>query len=88
MYRCPACRTRRRSPQLFTQHLLATGHKLCNCGGYEWGPHRPGSPCCDQHPAGAVHKALRQGASDEEAWEVQMGVVCGTPGRSMGEWPG
>lgn len=86
-YRCPDCRTRRKSFDLFTRHLRESGHRACNCGGYEWGPHRPGSPCCDQHPAAAVHRAARQGATYEECWEIQMALVTETPGRPMREWP-
>ena len=32
LFRCPECRTRRRSHGLFTQHLRETGHRLCRCG--------------------------------------------------------
>lgn len=87
-YRCPSCRTRRQSHALFTQHLRDSGHKLCHCGGYEWGPHRPGSPCCTAHPMSPVHQAARQGASAEVLEELEMECVWSEPGRPMREWPG
>lgn len=66
LFRCPECRTRRRSHGLFTKHLLDTGHKVCNCGGYPWGPHRPDSPYCHKNPYSPALEASRAGVSDAE----------------------
>lgn len=60
MFRCPACRTRRKDYGLFTQHLKDSGHRACDCGGYHY-RHRPGSPFCVQHPFVALNAAKRRG---------------------------
>lgn len=65
MFRCPACRTRRKDWGLFQEHLQATGHRACNCGGYHYA-HRPGSPFCIENHLAALHEADRHGAGDAD----------------------
>lgn len=80
LFRCPECRTRRRSHSLFTQHLRATGHRLCRCGGYHY-EHRPGSPFCEHNPMSAALLASRHGASNEEVLDIALEIVLTTRGR-------
>jgi hypothetical protein len=80
LFRCPECRTRRRSYGLFTQHLRETGHRLCRCGGYHY-EHRPGSPFCERNPMSAALLASRYGASDEEVTDIALEIVLSTRGR-------
>ena len=40
MIRCPQCRTRRASYASMMAHVKASGHKLCDCGGYHF-PQQP-----------------------------------------------
>ena len=80
LFRCPACRTRRRDWSLFTRHIEATGHRLCNCGGYHYA-HRPGSPFCESNPRSDVLLASRQGVPDDELLDIQADVAFSRPGR-------
>lgn len=82
MFRCPQCRTRRKDYGLFTQHLRASGHGLCNCGGYHFA-HRPGSPLCEQNPRSVWNDAIRQGASLDDLIEIILYV----PGEIGGSEP-
>ena len=43
-------------------HVKASGHKLCDCGGYHF-PHREGSPCCHSNPMSALHAAASAGTT-------------------------
>lgn len=61
LFRCPECRTRRHSWDLFSRHLKETGHRLCTCGGYHYA-HRPGSTYCERHPLADLHRAAREHA--------------------------
>lgn len=74
VFRCPECRTRRRSHGLFTQHLRESGHKACICGGYHY-KHRPGSPYCVHNPMSAALLASRYGASDDEVAEIALDLA-------------
>lgn len=74
LFRCPECRTRRRSHGLFTQHLRESGHKACICGGYHY-KHRPGSPYCVHNPMSAALLASRYGASDEEVADIALDLA-------------
>lgn len=85
MFRCPDCRTRRKDWGLFTQHLHASGHRLCDCGGYHY-KHRPGSPYCHGNPMSAVLHALRDGASDEQVAEIEIEVATTHPGKPFRRW--
>lgn len=73
-YRCPQCGTRRTDYQLLLKHCADHGHKLCDCGGYHF-KHRPGSPCCKVNPMAPVHQALRDGASVEQAQDIEDDVL-------------
>ncbi|MFV0676687.1 hypothetical protein [Variovorax sp. tm] len=86
LFRCPECRTRRRDHGLFTQHLRATGHRLCRCGGYHY-EHRPGSPYCERNPMSAALLASRHGASDEEVFDIALEIALTTPGRAFAACP-
>lgn len=78
VFRCPECRTRRRSHALFTQHLRESGHKVCICGGYHY-QHRPGSPYCERNPQSAALLASRYGASDEEVADIALDLALAPP---------
>lgn len=69
VWRCPECRTRRSTIPLLSAHLMASGHTLCNCGGYHYA-HRPGSPCSIRNPLSALWIAMRQGEGPEVLQEV------------------
>ena len=79
--RCPECRTRRKSFDLFTRHLRETGHRVCWCGGYSFA-HRPGSPYCEQNAMSAVRIAARQeGITADELLEIAIDCAWEKPGR-------
>lgn len=78
MFRCPECRTRRRDHGLFTRHLAASGHKLCNCGGYHYS-HRPGSPYCEVNPVSALLLADRYGANEQDLMRCARSIIETTP---------
>lgn len=84
-YRCPDCRTRRKNYGLFTKHLRDSGHRLCDCGGYHY-RHRPGSPYCKANPMSVVLHALREGATPEQAQELQDEVAFCLPGKPFKQW--
>lgn len=87
MMRCPECRTRRKSFDLFTKHLRETGHKVCDCGGYPW-VHRPGSPYCVRNPMSAVLLAIRaDNCTDDELREIEIDCAVHHPGRPLKVWP-
>jgi hypothetical protein len=68
------------------RHIKASGHKLCNCGGYHYA-HRPFSPFCYSNPMAPALHASRGGASDEEVFEIMLEIVWSTPGRPLKIWP-
>ena len=76
--RCPECRTRRTTRGLFSQHVQATGHKLCQCGGYHYA-HRPGSPYCAYNPVSALLLADRYGAEDDDLRRCALYIISETP---------
>lgn len=77
-WRCPECRTRRSTVPLLKAHLKASGHKMCNCGGYHYA-HRPGSPCCIRNPLSALWIAMRQGEGPEVLQEIAAYVSTRGP---------
>jgi hypothetical protein len=77
-YRCPGCRTRRSTLPLLKAHLAASGHTLCNCGGYHY-VHRPGSPCCVRNPVSALWMAMRQGEERDVLHEIAAYVSMHWP---------
>lgn len=84
--RCPDCRTRRKSFDLFTRHLRETGHRVCWCGGYSFA-HRPGSPYCEQNAMGAVRIAARQeGITLAELQEIEVDCAWEKAGRPFTKW--
>jgi hypothetical protein len=80
--RCPACRSRRTTYQAMQEHINATGHKLCTCGGYHYA-HRPGSPFCEANPNAAWHHAWRAGEPPEVLDEIMLDTVLTHPGRPL-----
>lgn len=90
MYRCPACRTRRRDWGLFSRHVEASGHRLCTCGGYHYA-HRPGSPYCERNPLCDLHRASREGADAATLAEIraELALEAALEGRAPagGECP-
>lgn len=78
LFRCPECRTRRKDWGLFTQHLKASGHRVCTCGGYHY-KHRPGSPYCVHNPLGAMYVASRQGEGPEVLLQIAASIVSDAP---------
>lgn len=83
IWRCPECRTRRHSRALFTRHIQATGHKLCQCGHVAYGgaafPHRPGSPFCAYNPLSALRLADRDGADEDDLIRCALYIISETP---------
>lgn len=77
-FRCPECRTRRKDYKLFTQHLRATGHRVCNCGGYHYS-HRKGSPFCYGSPFADIYHASRAGESDETLVRIAKSIAANDP---------
>lgn len=71
MIRCPGCRTRRATYMGMFTHLLLTGHKVCNCGGYDYA-HRPGSPYCYRNAMSDVRHAARRG----DDWLTLMEIAA------------
>lgn len=84
-HRRPQCGTRRPDYRLLLQHCATHDHKLCDCGGYHF-KHRPGSPCCNKNPMAAVHQALRDGASVEEAADIELDIVLFGKGKEFAKW--
>lgn len=83
--RCPECRSRRATYESMQQHIKATGHKLCQCGGvdgYHY-PHRPGSPLCEKNTRLDYNLALRAGASDEELLDILLDIALTKPGKPL-----
>lgn len=80
VYRCPECRTPRKSYELFVKHCLTCPRSTCTCGGYPY-KHRPGSPCCEQNPLSILYQADRAGATTEQLLELAADIAfddCGT----------
>ena len=67
------------------QHCKDHDHTLCDCGGYHY-KHRPGSPCCKANPMSPVHTALRDGATEQEARDIEDDVLWFGRGKPMKEW--
>lgn len=86
MLRCPECRSRRTTFKAMQLHIKASGHKLCGCGGYHY-LHRPGSPFCDSNPMAPALRASREGASDEEVYEMVIGLAWSVAGKPLKAWP-
>ena len=86
MLRCPECRSRRTTYKSMQAHVNATGHKLCACGGYHYS-HRPGSPFCDGNPMAPALRASREGASEEEVFEIAVEIAWGVAGKPLKVWP-
>lgn len=82
MLRCPACRTRRTTYAAMQEHIKASGHKLCTCGGYHFA-HRPGSPFCEQNPHAGYYHALRAGEPDEVLLEILVDMAWHLQGRPL-----
>ena len=86
MLRCPECRSRRTTYTSMQRHINASGHKLCQCGGYPY-PHRPGSPYCEQNPMAPALAASRAGESDEAVQEIAIGIALAVAGKPLKQWP-
>lgn len=80
VFRCPDCRTRRVSYNLFTRHIQQSGHRLCHCGGYHYA-HRPRSAYCDQNTMCDVNRASRAGTPDHELADIAAWCALNRPGR-------
>jgi hypothetical protein len=85
MLRCPGCRTRRATFASMLLHIRATGHDLCNCGGFHF-KHRPGSSCCERNPWAALCQAKRAGAPLNEQLDIAADLAVDLPGKPMKEW--
>lgn len=77
-FRCPECRTRRRDFGLFTRHIAASGHRVCQCGGYHYS-HRPGSPYCEENPLSIMLLAARAGEPDESLIRLARTLAAEQP---------
>lgn len=94
VYRCMKCRTRNtfgKPPHMYARgrwcrHCTHTtfypdkerqNRPVCRCGGYHFN-HRPGSPCCNQHPLGLLNSARRADAPEEVLRELaeRLGVAA------------
>jgi hypothetical protein len=64
------------------EHIKATGHKLCTCGGYHYA-HRPGSPYCEVNLFAAYFHAWRAGESQEVLDEIQVDIAWSAKGRPL-----
>jgi DNA-directed RNA polymerase subunit RPC12/RpoP len=88
IYRCSKCRTRNTFRRALASYVRGKrcrhcGHAGfyvdrermnrigCQCGGYHF-PHRPGSPCCDHHPARDYWRALREGATGDDLLDASL----------------
>ncbi len=80
-YRCPACRTRRTDWLSLLAHCAKSGHKLCNCGEYEYA-HRPGSPYCKSNVWSELLYAERAGESKDVLLEIAAEIAFDNPGRA------
>lgn len=78
-YRCPACRTRRTGRLFLLVHCRATGHAVCNCGGYHHA-HRPGSPFCCRNALSDLRHAERAGESEDVLLEIFANCAWDNPG--------
>lgn len=65
IYRCPSCRTRRKSYSVLLDHIAKSGHRTCNCGGYHF-PHREGSKFCNANPIAHIYLCERYGGKSED----------------------
>lgn len=83
--RCPACRTRRATFTSLLEHIQASGHKLCYCGGYHH-PHRPTGGCCEQNVWGALRQAQRRGDPLDTQMEIAADIAFEARGKPMKEW--
>ena len=83
--RCPQCRTRRTTYAAMQDHIRASGHQLCQCGGYHY-PHRPESTYCERNPSAPYWHAARAGATEAELDDMEMCIVWHTPGRPFTKW--
>lgn len=84
IFRCPACRTRRKDWGLFSAHLQESGHRLCKCGGYHYA-HRPGSTYCERNPMCDLHRASRAGADAETLAAIRDELVLDAAWEGHGE---
>lgn len=78
VFRCPSCRTRRKSYALFSQHLRSSGHAVCKCGGYHHN-HRPGSPYCYQNPLADLHHEARRCDDDATLERIALHIIETNP---------
>lgn len=78
--RCPGCRTRRATFTSLVNHIAASGHRLCRCGGYHFA-HRPCGGYCHQHEMATARDAARRGAEGEALATLIAEVAFDTPGR-------
>lgn len=85
MFRCPECRTRRKDYKLFLQHIQLSGHKLCDCGGYNY-KHRPGSRYCYVNPMAPAEHASRAGMSDKDVQDIREQIAWEHPGKPFKRW--
>jgi transcriptional regulator NrdR family protein len=84
MLRCPACRTRRTTYDSMQDHIKASGHKLCECGGYHY-KHRPGSPYCESNVMSPLYHAMRQSdLTDDEVTDIFIDIVFDLPNHKKG----
>ena len=79
LFRCPVCRTRRRSWPVFQRHVQATEHRApCDCGGYHH-KHRPGSRFCHLNPLAPLRHADRQRVDDDSLRDIASRIVTERP---------
>lgn len=69
--RCPQCRTRRATYASLLDHVKASGHRLCLCGGYPY-KHRPDSPCCVENTYVALNEYRRRTENPDKELEFDL----------------
>lgn len=62
-------------------------YRATTVNGKTYYPHRPGSPFCDSNPMAPALRASREGASDEEVYEMVIGLAWSVAGKPLKAWP-
>lgn len=67
-------------------HQAQAGHRVCECGGYDY-PHRPLSPYCHRHPHSSLLHALRLGDMTAEEIQDVVEELAWGEGQPLKVWP-
>ena len=87
MVRCPQCRTRRATYSSLLTHVLKSGHKQCDCGGYHY-KHRPGNPLCKENVFSSIrHAMLVSDLTDGEVLDAMAEILWDAKSKTTGPCP-